>query len=171
MSQTKALVLGGTGPVGRRAVLLLAREGATVRVASRDAARAEQVCVDVRQAVPAAKLSAHAAGKPEEAAEVLKGCELVIAAGAAGVELLTKESLAAAQGLKVAVDLNAVPPAGIGGIEAFDKAVERRGVVCYGPLGVGGTKMKIHKAGLKQLFERNDAVLDAAELYELGKSL
>jgi hypothetical protein len=171
LAKTTALVLGATGPVGRRAVLLLAREGATVRVASRDAARAEQVCADVRQAVPAAKLSAHAAGKPDEAAEILKGCELVIAAGAAGVELLSKEALAAAQGLKVAVDLNAVPPAGIGGIEAFDKAVERGGVICYGPLGVGGTKMKIHKAGLKQLFERNDVVLDAAELYELGKSL
>lgn len=171
LAATTALVLGATGPVGRRAVRLLAREGATVRVASRDALRAEQVCQEIRAAVPAAKLSAHAAADPAQAAAALAGCGLVIAAGAAGVELLTAEALRHASGVKVAIDLNAVPPAGIGGIEAFDKAVERGGVTCYGPLGVGGTKMKIHKAGLRRLFERHDAVLDAEELYAIGKDL
>jgi len=171
LSQTTALVLGGTGPVGRRVARLLAREGATVRVASRDAARAESVCEDVRKILPDAKLSAHATADTAHAAAALAGCTLVVAAGAAGVELLTSEGRSEAAGLKVAIDLNAVPPAGIGGIEAFDKAKERDGILCYGPLGVGGTKMKIHKAAIGQLFERNDLVLDADELYDLGKSL
>ena len=38
-------------------------------------------------------------------------------------------------------------------------------------IGVGGTKMKIHKAAIRSLFRANDLVLDAAEIYELGKSL
>lgn len=171
LSQTTALVLGGTGPVGRRVARLLAREGATVRVASRDAARAEAVCDDVRKILPKAKLTAHATVDTDQAAAALAGCTLVVAAGAAGVELLTSEGRSKASGLKVAIDLNAVPPAGIGGIEAFDKAKDRDGILCCGPLGVGGTKMKIHKAAIGQLFERNDLVLDADELYDLGKSL
>ena len=55
--------------------------------------------------------------------------------------------------LKVAIDLNAVPPAGIGGIQPQDKAAERDGQICYGAIGVGGTKMKLHKAAIRRLFE------------------
>ncbi|MEQ8835531.1 MAG: bifunctional NADP-dependent methylenetetrahydromethanopterin dehydrogenase/methylenetetrahydrofolate dehydrogenase, partial [Lacipirellulaceae bacterium] len=40
-----------------------------------------------------------------------------------------------------------------------------------GALGVGGTKMKIHKAAVARLFDSNDAVLDAVEVYELGKEM
>jgi hypothetical protein len=71
----------------------------------------------------------------------------------------------------VAIDLNAVPPLGIEGVEIMDKAIDRDGVTCYGALGVGGTKMKIHKAALARLFETNDAVLDAEEIFALGQKL
>ena len=73
-----------------------------------------------------------------------------------------------AGGLQVAIDLNAVPPAGIGGIQPQDKAAERDGQICYGAIGVGGTKMKIHKAAIRRLFKANDLVLDAEEIYALG---
>ena len=73
--------------------------------------------------------------------------------------------------LKVAIDLNAVPPAGIGGVSAQDKAVEHDGQICYGAIGVGGTKMKLHKAAIRRLFETNDAVLDAEEIYALGEKI
>ncbi len=95
----------------------------------------------------------------------------VVAAGAAGVELVTEQSLATASELTVAVDLNLVPPAGIGGVEAADKATQRGNVTCYGPIGVGGTKMKIHKAAIERLFDSNDAVLDVEEIYALGNEL
>ncbi len=71
----------------------------------------------------------------------------------------------------VAIDLNAVPPAGLAGIEVTDKAVDRNGVACYGAIGVGGTKMKIHKAAIGRLFASNDQILDAEQLYEIGQSL
>jgi hypothetical protein len=67
------------------------------------------------------------------------------------------------------VDLNAVPPLGIEGVEATDKGAERDGVVGYGALGVGGTKMKVHKAAVARLFERNDQVLDAEEVYAIAQ--
>jgi hypothetical protein len=73
--------------------------------------------------------------------------------------------------LRVAIDLNAVPPLGIEGVEATDKGQERDGVVCYGALGVGATKMKVHKAALARLFDSNDQVLDAEEVYALAEAL
>lgn len=166
-----ALVLGGTGPVGQRAVRLLAAEGAAVRVGSRSVARAGEVCQVVAQRVSGAQLTPVAAGSSDEAAAALAGVQIVIAAGAAGVELLTAEARRSSQSLKVAIDLNAVPPAGLGGVEATDRAKERDGVFCYGALGVGGTKMKIHKAALRRLFKTNDQVLDAEQVFQLGKEL
>jgi hypothetical protein len=64
-----------------------------------------------------------------------------------------------------------VPPAGIEGIEVTDKAATRDGVICYGAIGVGETKMKIHRAAVTQLFERNDQVFDAEEIYDLAMRL
>ena len=71
----------------------------------------------------------------------------------------------------MAIDLSAVPPVGLAGVEITDKAAQRDGVICYGAIGVGGLKMKIHKAAIRQLFEANDQVLDAEEIYRIGQQL
>jgi hypothetical protein len=171
LKDSPALVLGGTGPVGQRVARLLARQGAEVRVGSRQRARAEAVCTAIQTKVPEAHLEPAATGTADELRAALAGRVLVIAAGAAGAVLFPRAAQAACPGLKVAIDLNAVPPLGIEGVEVSDKGVERDGVVCYGAVGVGATKMKIHKAALARLFERSDLVLDAEEVYELGKVL
>lgn len=171
LAQTAALVLAATGPVGQRAVRLLVRSGCAVRVGSRELSRAEAVCEEVGRSIPTARLSPHATSTAEETVAALEGVGVVIAAGAAGCQLLPAELRSQARSLRVAVDLNAVPPAGIGGIEVMDKAVPREGVICYGAVGVGGTKMKIHKAAVQRLFDSNDRVLDAEEIFELGREL
>jgi hypothetical protein len=38
-------------------------------------------------------------------------------------------------------------------------------------LAVGAAKMKIHRAAISRLFQANDLVLDAEEIYALGKEL
>jgi hypothetical protein len=73
--------------------------------------------------------------------------------------------------MHVAIDLNAVPPLGIEGVEVGDKGTERDGVINYGALGVGGAKMKIHRAAIARLFERNDLVLDAEEVYAIAETV
>lgn len=171
LSQSEALVLAGTGPVGQRAVRLLARAGCKVRVASRNVDRAAATCEQVRSSVAEAVLTPLATSNAAETAAAVDGADIVIAAGAAGIELLSAETRAACSSLQIAVDLNAVPPLGIGGVEVMDKAVERDGVICYGAIGVGGTKMKIHKAAIKALFTSNDRVLDAEAIYEIGREL
>lgn len=168
LATTKATVLGGTGPVGQRVARLLARQGAEVRVGSRQQARAASVCEAIAARVPGARLAAVAAGTPDEVKQALQGRTLVIAAGAAGVVLLPRAVRLTCPELKVAIDLNAVPPSGIEGVEVMDKGAERDSVIGYGAVGVGDTKMKVHKAAIARLFESNDQVLDAEEVYALA---
>ncbi|HEV3004940.1 MAG TPA: NAD(P)-dependent methylenetetrahydromethanopterin dehydrogenase [Pirellulales bacterium] len=165
----RALVLAATGPVGQRVVRLLARQGAEVRAASRSVARAQAICDAVAAHVPGAKLSSHAWLPDTQSQAALDGIAVVIAAGAAGVELLSEDARLAAGTLKVAIDLNALPPVGLAGIDAMDRGKDRQGVACYGAIGVGATKMKLHKAAIARLFESNDQVLDAEEIFELGR--
>jgi hypothetical protein len=163
----RSLVLGGTGPVGQRVGLLLAMQGAEVRLASRQLPRAQSAADAITAKVPGAKVKP-AAG---ELSALTQGRTLIIAAGAAGVVLLPKAARLACKELKVAIDLNAFPPLGVEGVDVADKAKERDGVVCYGAIGVGDTKMKLHRRAVAALFERNDQVMDAAEVYALGEGL
>lgn len=171
LKEVPALVLGGTGPVGQRVGLLLAHQGAQVRLASRQVSRAAAACQAILARVPDARLEPVGITNNDELRTALADRVLVIAAGAAGVVLLPESVRAACTLLKVAIDLNAVPPLGIEGLQVTDTAVERQGVVCYGAIGVGGTKMKLHRAAVATLFERNDQVLDATEVYALGDQL
>lgn len=171
LSGSRALVLGATGPVGRRVARLLAMSGAEAVVASRDASRAAEVCHSVSSHVTGAKLTPLGMGDEKVLRDAINDVQLVISAGAAGVKLLPQDMWAKSGNLRVAVDLNAVPPAGIEGIDMMDKAKDRGGVLCYGAIGVGGLKMKIHKAAIQRLFERNDQVLDADEVFAIGASL
>ncbi len=166
-----ALVLGATGPVGQRVVRLLASKGAIVRAASRDLGRAHAACEAVSRFVPNGVLKPIRVATAEETAAALEGTEILVASGPPGVALLSTADRAACGTIKVAIDLNAVPPVGLEGIEPADRGVRRASAFCHGAIGVGGLKMKIHKAAIRRLFESNDAVLDAAEIWELAERL
>jgi predicted dinucleotide-binding enzyme len=174
----RAVVLGGTGPVGERVARLLAGKGCHVTVVSRSRERAERVVGRIVQANGAAATRIEALEQPGAAclpasafATALAGAEVIVAAGAAGATLLDAAGRQAAVAARVLVDLNAVPPAGIAGIAGPDKARADGSAVVYGALGVGGTKMKIHKAAVARIFTATDAFLDAPELLAIGESL
>ncbi len=167
LKKTKSLVLGGTGPVGQRVARLLAAAGGHVRIGSRSRDKAEVVAAAIRKVVPTANVEAVASSSSSDAPAALDGRELVIAAGAPGAMMLPQKYRTACKSLMMAIDLNGVPPAGIEGVELNDKAVNRNDCICYGALGVGGTKMKLHRAAITQLFSRNDLVIDAEQVYEL----
>ena len=163
-------MLGGTGPVGQRVALLLALHGTEVRLASRQHERAALAVMAIQAKVPQAHLTPIAVAGPDDLPAALANRTLVFAAGAAGVVLLPKAARLACKTLQVAVDLNAVPPLGVDGVEAGDKGKDRDGVVGYGALGVGDLKMKVHRAAVARLFESNDQVFDAEQVYELAKA-
>lgn len=169
-----ALVLAGTGPVGQRAAQLLAREGAIVRLASRKLDRAVAASAQIAQRLEESarpNLEPVSTSSEAELASALLGVQVIIASGAAGVELLSESQRKSAAAIRVMIDLNAVPPAGLAGVRVQDAGVEEDGVVRYGAIGVGGLKMKIHKAAIRRLFETNDQKLDAEQIYLLGRGL
>jgi hypothetical protein len=166
----RAIVTAATGPVGMRAAGLLAQAGAQVSVTSRRTQGAAQLVEDIKQRF---STTVHAVTMTDasEAAGVLEGAELLLSAGGFGVRLVPREAWAKRAGLRAAADVNAVPPLGVEGIEANDDGVEREGVTVFGALGIGNLKMKIHKACIARLFERNDLVLDAESILEVARSL
>jgi hypothetical protein len=165
------LLLGGTGPVGQRVARLLATQGAEVLISSLDVELAASACKAIQAKFGRAHVRPVATSNPEELAAALAGRVLVIGAGAAGVMLLPAAARKKANGIRIAIDLNAVPPLGIEGVEVTDKGVERDGVVCYGAIGIGDTKMKIHKAAIARLFENNEQAMDAEEVYLLASTV
>ena len=165
----RAVVTAGTGPVGLRAAGLLAKAGVDVTLTSRRAV--DPAIVEGLQQRFGGHVSHTVMADSASAASVLEGATMLLHTGPAGVGLVPKSAWAGRSGLLAAADLNAVPPLGIEGIDVTDNAVQRDGVTVFGALGVGGLKMKIHKACIARLFERNDQVLDAETIAEVANGL
>jgi methylenetetrahydrofolate/methylenetetrahydromethanopterin dehydrogenase (NADP+) len=168
LAGARALVLAATGPVGSRVVRLLAGRGASVRVGSRDLTRAEEVCRGVSQRNAGADVSPSFVTNENELKTALEGVRLVIAAGPPGVKLLPANIRRDCRSLEVGVDLNAVPPLGIEGVEVTDRAQARDAIIAYGAIGVGALKMKAHKRAIQRLFESSNQILDAEQVLELA---
>ncbi len=170
----RVIVLGGTGPVGSRIAALAAAAGAKVTLTSRSLARAQASCESLKKLPQLAgentELEAIESRSSEDLLQRVQSADILFAAGAAGVEFLPNDWLTrAGNQLKLAIDVNAVPPLGLPGISASDKGKEHQGIICFGAMGVGGLKMKIHKAALMALFSKNDLDLNTFEIFELGK--
>ena len=166
----KAVVLGGTGPVGQRVAGLLAKDGALVTLSSRRTEQAEKA----RQFVNArfnVRIDCATYADASQLAQILDGATIMLNAGAAGIQMVAKAAWTKHKTLKVAVDLNAVPPLGLEGVELNDAGVVRDGVTTFGAFGVGNFKTKLHKECIGRLFTRNDLVLDAEAIADVAREL
>jgi hypothetical protein len=166
----KAIVLAGTGPVGMRAAAMLHIEGAEVAITSRSKQRADAAAKAINDRFGFAPAAIEAFDNEARAAAV-KGAQIVFAAGAIGVPLLDEKDWRNEPAIELVADCNAQPPLGVGGVEAIDKATERHGKIVIGALGLGGLKLKLHRACIGQLFESSDLVLDAENIYAQAKAL
>jgi hypothetical protein len=166
----KVLILAGTGPVGQRAAGLLAKDGARVTITSRKPEQGEKA----RQFISArfnVQVDAVALNDPSNLPDLLDGMDVLLNSGPAGVQMVPKAAWNGVRSLKIAVDLNAVPPLGIEGIDVNDAGAKKNGVVVFGAFGVGNFKTKLHKACVTRLFERNDLVLDAETIADIAREL
>jgi hypothetical protein len=166
----KVLILAGTGPVGQRAAGLLAKDGAQVTITSRKPEQGEKA----RQFISArfnVHVEAVTLNDPSRLPELCQGVEVLLNSGPAGVQMVPKSAWTGVKTLKIAVDLNAVPPLGIEGVDVNDAGVKKNGVIVFGAFGVGNFKTKLHKACVVQLFERNDLVLDAETIAGIAREL
>jgi hypothetical protein len=166
----KCVVLAGTGPVGKRAAGLMALEGADVVLTSRRMDRVEEACAEVNARFDV-NISGAEVGDEAQAQAVLEGSYAVLCAGAAGIQLLGSDTWTANPTLMRLGDINAVPPLGIEGTKAHFDGEDMNGKLVYGALGIGNLKMKVHRECIKRLFQRNDMVFDAEEVYAVAKEL
>jgi methylenetetrahydrofolate/methylenetetrahydromethanopterin dehydrogenase (NADP+) len=169
----RAVILG-VGPVGLRSATLLTGEGCEVLATSipgdvldtdsyrrpRGLAAAEQLGIDAREPADRAEMEA-----------ALEGANIVLAAGPAGVQVLRKEAWGTNPTIELLADYNAAEPLGIEDVEAGDELVERDGKLVLGALGIGGKKMKTHKACVRRLFERSDLVFNADGVYAVATEI
>ena len=167
-------VIIGVGPVGLRSATLLRQEGCDVLAVTipadvlgtdsyrtpRGLAVAEQLGIEAREPSDRAEMEA-----------ALEDANIVLASGPAGVQVLREEVWSANPTLELLADYNAAEPLGIEGTKATDDMVEYDGKIVLGALAIGGPKMKVHKACVRRMFERNDQVLDTDAVYAIAKEL
>jgi len=166
----RAVVLAGTGPVGQRAAVMLAKQGAQVAITSRQMIRAEKACQDMKQrfGVELTPVEAH---DSDARAKAIERAQIVFAAGAAGVELLEARHWLDNPSIELMADANATPPIGIGGTDMMDRGADRNGKIAWGAIGFGTLKLALHRACIAKLFESNDQILDADEIFEIAKTM
>jgi methylene-tetrahydromethanopterin dehydrogenase len=159
MKGRSVYILGGTGPVGACVGLLAARCGARVYlVSNRGQAQAEAAAAAVARRFDC-ELHGADGGSPEALGRILDDAEVIFNTAKAGVRVVSSEALARARKLAVAVDANAVPPAGIEGIKLKDNGVPvPTGGTCLGvgALAVGDVKYRVHTGLLTRMYEASE---------------
>ncbi len=155
----RVVILGGTGTVGRIAAVLAAQAGAQVLISSRNG-------IDVAEAAAretgqrfGATLHGTSGGDREAVRRSIGEADVLLATAAAGVQVVSAEDLAFATRLKVAADVNAVPPEGIAGVGVMDdgKPIEGTGAVGIGALAVGNVKYQTQHRLLVQMHDAEKA--------------
>ncbi|MCG6866704.1 MAG: methylenetetrahydromethanopterin dehydrogenase [Thiogranum sp.] len=152
----QVMVFGGTGPVGVAASLLAARAGAQVCIVGHDGKSLAEQTVQICGERYAVQLDAADGSSDARKKTLLGRADVVFGTARAGVQVISASQLQAATRLKVAGDLNAVPPLGIEGIGLMDKGEPIAGLdgaVGLGALAIGNVKYHVQRALLKAMLD------------------
>jgi methylene-tetrahydromethanopterin dehydrogenase len=88
---------------------------------------------------------------PASKIEIIEKADVIMCAGVKGVRIIDKAMLNQAKHMKVILDINAVPPFGVEGIELKDDMREMLpGIFVIGALTVGDLKHKLEKEILRE---------------------
>ena len=161
-------VFGAKGIVGGIVGVIAAQAGANVTLVAHDhsgvvPAKAEDFSKRFGRRFVAADGSTDTARRA-----VLEDCDVVLAAGKAGIQILSAAELRAAVRLKVAADINAVPPLGIEGVDVKADGTPIPGTpgVGVGALAIGNIKFRVQHTLLQRIFEGKKALrFDFSDAY------
>jgi methylene-tetrahydromethanopterin dehydrogenase len=166
----KVTVLAGTGPVGQTAARIYAAEKADVTITSRSLAKGQFVADKINAEVGAQRVKVVEVSKPEQTAAAVKDAEIILAAGAGGIQLLTKADIDAATKCKIIGDINAIKPLGVEGIGPNDDSIELKpGVFGIGALAIGKLKIKTEVEMIKRAVAEPQGLFDYAIAYTIAK--
>jgi methylene-tetrahydromethanopterin dehydrogenase len=166
----KVTVLAGTGPVGQTAARIYASEEAEVTISSRSLAKGQSVADKINAECGAQRVKVVEVSKPEQTAVAVKDAEIILAAGAGGIQLLTKADLDAAPNCKIVGDINAIKPLGVEGLGPNDDGLElKAGVWGIGALAIGKLKIKTEVEMIKRATTEPQGLFDYAIAYTIAK--
>lgn len=164
-------IFGGTGVVAFCAAVLCATEGARVTLAGHDGtARVGAIAAQMKQRF-GVEVGAADGSSAEARAQAARAAAVVLSAGPAGVTILDAAQLAAASGLLVAADVNAVPPAGLEGVDvmADGKPFGAGKALAVGALAVGNVKYRTESGLFRRLLTADTPqVFDFRDAYKLA---
>ncbi len=144
LNGTEVAIFGGTGPVGVVSAVLAADAGAGVTIVSHRSEKVAREHADYVSERFGVKVAGADGSTPEARGRVLESAQAVMSTAKAGVQILSEKELMTAPELRVAADVNAVPPLGLEGIGVTDKGKvlegSARGAIGVGALGVGDIK-------------------------------
>lgn len=177
LQECKALVFGGTGPVGIATGVIASLQGAeTVLVDHLSADTANDAAKQYNRRF-GSKLTGALAANDSDKSQLLADADIVFCTAKAGIRVLSTQVLANASKLKVAGDVNAVPPTGIEGIDANDNGTPLfesapNGAVGVGALAVGNVKYQLQHELLKSMLESDKRVfIDFREAFSKARQL
>jgi len=169
----RVVILGGTGPVGRIAGVIAAQAGAQVFLSSRRGADAAQALAGETGERFGVSLRGVAGGDEAAVRASIGDADVLLSCAAAGVQTVSAETLAFAKQLKVAADVNAVPPEGIAGIGARDnlKPIPGTQALGIGALAIGNTKYQTQQRLLVQMHDAQaPLVVSFAEAFATARA-
>jgi methylene-tetrahydromethanopterin dehydrogenase len=152
----KTCAILGTGAVGQIAAVLLAKMGCNVMIVSLNPKRVDgkEHAENIGRLLAkdhGVQVQGIFAPTPASKIDVLKKADVVMCAGIKGIRLVDKEMLNEVKHIKVILDINAIPPFGVEGIELKDDMREMMpGIFTIGALTVGNLKHKVEKEILKE---------------------
>ena len=172
-SGQKVVVFGGTGPVGCIAGVLAASAGAEVVIMGRKKEKCEELAQFCKENYLDSSAVISGAAN-EEFDSHINQVDVVLASGAAGIQLVSEEQLKVATNLKVAADVNAVPPSGVAGLDAMQDCKEltasSSGALGIGALAIGQVKYQAQSKLLKKMATSEQPVfLDFNDALELAR--
>jgi methylene-tetrahydromethanopterin dehydrogenase len=172
LADTHIVIFGATGPVGYTSGVIAALEGAEVTLTARELSKVQAKADEIKQRFG---LTVHAAQAttPEEISAALAGKEVALCCAAAGVQVLSASMLSAAKSLLVSADVNAVPPAGIEGLELMANGAELAGgSLGIGPLAIGDVKYKTESGLFQRMASSPKAIsLDFRDAFSLAREI
>lgn len=146
-------VFGSTGPVGSCVGIIAAQQGANVQMVAHNTVATVEPKVAAWNERYDVNMQVVDGTSDLKKLEILTSTEVVIAAAAAGVQVISQSHLASAKALKVAADVNAVSPLGVQGVSVNDDGVLIDGTQAFGigALAIGQLKYKTQHQLLKQM--------------------
>ena len=172
-SGQNVVVFGGTGPVGCIAGVLAASAGAEVIIMGRKKEKCEELAQFCKENYLDSSAVISGAANEEFDSQISE-VDVVLASGAAGIQLVSEEQLKVATNLKVAADVNAVPPSGVAGLDAMQDCKEltasSSGALGIGALAIGQVKYQAQSKLLKKMATSEQPVfLDFNDALEFAR--